>query len=174
MVFSPTHPNQSRWYNSDNVHFVWIGKPNAVYKYEFDSFPDTIPSNTNTTQDTSITIPAPGSGIFYFHLQLASGGPVAHYAVQIDRTPPSIIGVYSSSQNIVSGDVVRFSFEAEDIGSGVQQNYYADLGNHLFLPIGKDFSISFLKAGEQEVTLRVYDGAYNYSEKSQIIYVKPK
>lgn len=174
VVFSPTHPNQSRWYNSNDARFVWRGKQNAVYKYEFDSSPDTIPSNTHTTQNSSVTISAPGDGIFYFHLQLASGGPVAHYAVQIDRTPPSIIGVHSSSENIVAGDVVRFSFEAEDIGSGVQQNYYVDLGNHLFLPVGRDLSIPFLEAGDQEVTLRVYDGANNYSEKSQIIHVEAK
>jgi hypothetical protein len=174
IVFSPTHPNQSRWYNSSSARFVWRGKPDAVYRYEFNSSPNIIPSNTHTTQDSSITIPVPGDGTFYFHLQLASGGPIAHYLVQVDRTPPSIIGVHSSSNNIVAGDVVRFSFEAEDTGSGIQRNYYADLGNHLFLPIGRELFIPFLEVGDQKVTLRVYDDAGNYSEKTQIIYVNEK
>ncbi|MES3006024.1 MAG: hypothetical protein V4664_03705 [Patescibacteria group bacterium] len=174
VVFSPTHPNQSRWYNDSEVRFVWKGKPGAVYRYEFDSSPSTVPSNSHTIQDSSITIPVPGDGIFYFHLQLVSGGPIAHYLVQIDRTPPSIIDIHSSSENVVIGDVVRFSFEAEDAGSGVQRNYYIDLGNHLFLPAGSNLFVPFLKVGDQKVVLRVYDGANNYSEKSKIIHVEAR
>lgn len=174
VVFSPTHPNRSRWYNSDTARFVWIGKPDDVYKYEFDNFPDTIPSNSRTVQDSTVTIPVTGDGIFYFHLQLASGGPIAHYRIQADHTPPSINAMHLSSKRIIAGDVVRFSFEAQDLGSGVQQNYYVDLGNHLFLPTGSQLFIPFLEAGDQTVVLRVYDSADNYAEKSQIIHVDQK
>lgn len=174
VVFSPTHPNKSRWYNSNDVHFVWKGKPGAVYKYEFNNSPNTIPSNYQTTQDSEVTIPVPGDGKFYFHLQLTSGGPIDRYSVQIDRTPPSIIDIRSSSETIVTGDVVRFSFDANDAGSGIQRNYYADLGNHLFLPVGSELFVPFLEPGEHDITLRVYDDAGNYSEKTQVIYVHEK
>lgn len=174
VVFSPTHPNQSRWYNSSMARFVWRGKPGAVYRYAFDSSPDTIPSKKYTTQDPSINVSIPGDGIFYFHLQLAEGGHVAHYRLQADQSPPSIVSIQSSEEKIVEGDVVRFSFEAEDLGSGIQKNYYVDLGNRLFLPIGSQLFIPFLEAGDQKIVLRVYDTAGNYSEKSQIIHVEPR
>ena len=174
VVFSPTHPNQSRWYNLSTASFVWFGKPNAVYRYTFDSSPDTVPSNTYTTKDTKIDVPIPGDGVFYFHLQLASGGPVTHYRLQSDETPPSIVSIHLSQDNIKEGDVVRFSFEAKDVGSGIQQNYYVDLGNHLFLPTGSQLYIPFLEPGDQKVTLRVYDLANNYSEKTQIVHVESK
>lgn len=174
VVFSPSHPNQSRWYNLTTASFVWIGSPNAVYRYTFDNYPDTIPSNTNTTKNTKIDIPVPGDGIYYFHLQLASGGPVTHYRLQSDETPPSIISMNLSSGNITAGDVVRFSFEAKDAGSGIQQNYYVDLGDNLFLPIGSQLFVPFLDSGDQRVILRVYDLANNYSEKTQIINVQSK
>ncbi len=174
VVFSPTHANRSRWYNSDTARFVWKGTPGAVYKYEFNTMPDTIPSKKYTTQDSEITLPIPGDGIFYFHLQDASGGPVAHYRIQSDVTPPTISSLRLSADKVFVGDVVRFSFEAKDIGSGIQRNYYVDLGNKLFLPIGSNLFVPFLEKGNQTVTLRVYDGANNYSEKSQIIYVEEK
>ncbi len=174
VVFSPTHPNQSRWYNSSTARFVWRGKSDAVYAYAFDSSPDTIPSKAHTTKDSAVNVPIPGDGIFFFHLQLVSGGPVTHYRLQADATPPSIVSIHLSAEKIVEGDVVRFSFEAQDAGSGIQQNYYVDLGNHLFLPTGSQLFIPFLELGDQKVVLRVYDAAGNYSEKSQIIYVENK
>lgn len=172
VLFSPTHSNQSRWYNHTDAHFVWRGKPDAVYVYAFDNLPETIPSKAHTVQDSKITLPIPGDGIFYFHLQLASGGPVAHYKLQSDMTAPSIVSMRLSEEKIFKGDIVRFSFEAKDSGSGIQKNYYVDLGNHLFLPIGSQLFVPFLETGDQKVTLRVYDGANNYSEKTQIIHVR--
>lgn len=174
VVFSPTHPNQSRWYNEKNVHFVWRSKPGAVYKYAFDSSPDTVPSDAYTTQDPSVVVPILGDGIYYFHLQEASGGPVVHYRVQADRTPPSITSIKLSSDIVLKGDVLRASFDGEDVGSGIQNNYYIDLGNHLFLPVGSQLFIPFLEAGDSEMILRVYDKAGNYSEKKQTIHVENK
>ena len=171
VLFSPTHPNQSRWYNHDVARFVWRGRLDAVYRYGFDSSPDTVPGNAHTVQGTEVTVPLPGDGLFYLHLQLVNGGPVVHYAVRADRTPPSITDMQLSSDQVVAGDVVRFTFAAEDVGSGVQQNYYVDVGNHLFLPIGSQLFIPFLEAGNQQVKLRVYDNAGNYSEQSRTIHV---
>jgi hypothetical protein len=170
-IFSPSHPNQSRWYNASIARFVWRGKPNDVYAYAFDASPITTPSKKHTVQGASIEVPIPGDGIFYFHLQRASGGPVAHYRVQADQTPPSIVAIHLSSSTVVAGDVVRFSFDAQDVASGIQQNYYVDLGNHLFLPTGSQLFIPFLQVGDQNMTLRVYDDAGNYSERSQVIHV---
>lgn len=172
VVFSPTHPNKSRWYNTKSAQFVWKGKVGALYRYVFDNSPETLPLQGATTTDSSVRVAVPGDGVFYFHLQLASGGPVAHYRVQADTVPPNIVSFDMSSTRVFAGDVVRLSFDATDTGSGVQKNYYVDLGNHLFLPIGNQLFIPFLRAGEQKVTLRVYDDANNYTEKSRIIYVE--
>jgi hypothetical protein len=172
VVFSPTHPNQSRWYNLNTAKFVWRGLPDAVYRYAFDTNSDTVPSAGHTLQDSSVTIPVPGDGIYYFHLQLVAGGPIAHYRIQSDATPPSIVSMKLSQDKLIVGDVARFSFEATDTGSGVQQNYYVDLGNHLFLPVGSELYIPFLVPGDQKVLLRVYDDAGNYSEEIKVVHVE--
>ncbi len=171
VVFSPTHPNEARWYREKTVRFVWRGNPGAVYSYAFDTSPDTIPSKKYTTQGNAIDLAIPGDGIYYFHLQLIPGGPIVHYRVRSDKTPPSIISTHLSSNKIIAGDVVRVSFEAQDLSSGVQRNYYVDLGNHLFLPVGSELFIPFLQAGEQKILLRIYDEAGNYAEKTQVVQV---
>lgn len=171
VIFSPTHPNKARWYNLDKASFVWRGKTDQVYKYAFDNLSDTVPSK-EYVQGNSITLPISGDGVLYFHLQSVLGGDIVHYRLQADLTPPLIVAIDTSHQTIMVGDVVRFSFEAKDTGSGVQQNYYVDLGNRLFLPIGPQLFVPFLEKGKQTVILRVYDGAGNYSEKSQVIDVK--
>ena len=89
-------------------------------------------------------------------------------------TPPLITSFQLSESKVFVGDVVRFSFQAKDVGSGVQHNYYVDLGNKLFLPIGPNLFVPFLEPGNQTIVLRVYDQANNYSEKSQIINVEKK
>lgn len=172
VVFSTTHPNENRWYNESKARFVWRGNVGAVYHYSFDTSPNTTPDNEHTLQGTDISIPLPGDGIYYFHLQLASGGPVADYRIQSDLSPPTILRMNLSKDSIVAGDVVRFSFKAEDLVSGIQNNYYVDLGNHLFLPVGQELFVPFIDAGDQSITLRVYDRAGNYTEKSQVVHVE--
>lgn len=174
IVYSPSHPNESRWYNLTKARFVWRGAPGAVYRYAFDSSPDTTPTDGQPVQGTKVELPIPGNGIYYFHLQLAAGGPVAHYRIRSDITPPTITSMDVSQANITQGDVVRFSFDASDAASGIQKNYYVDLGNRLFLPIGNTLFVPFLVEGDQDITLRVYDSAGNYSERTETIRVKAK
>jgi hypothetical protein len=171
LVFSTTHPNENRWYNQSKAHFVWLGKKGMVYRYSFDTSPDTVPSNEHIIQSDNIDISIPGDGIYYFHLQLVSGGPIAHYKIRSDMTAPQILSINFSEANIVAGDVVRFSFDAKDLVSGLQKNYYIDLGNHLFLPIGDNLFVPFMEPGDQMVKFRVYDNAGNYSEKTETIHV---
>lgn len=173
IVFSPTHPNQSRWYNASRVRLVWNGPAEGVYYYAFDNSPQTIPSKMHT-QGSKIELPIPGDGIFYFHLKPAQTKQVIHYRLRSDLTAPEIISINLSADKIKVGDVVRFYFEVEDAGSGVQQNYYVDLGSRLFLPSGSQLFVPFLEKGNQKLILRVYDGAGNYSEKSKIIHVESR
>lgn len=171
VVFSPTHPNQSRWYNTPTARFMWRGKPGMVYAYAFDGTPDTIPSPQRTTTTTDLTLPVQGDGIFYFHLRSLTGGRTTHYRVQVDTAPPLITDLSMSAATVVKGDVVRFSFAAEDRGSGVQKNYYINLGNQLFVPIGSQLFVPFLTAGDQPIVLRVYDDAGNYAERTRVVHV---
>lgn len=172
-IFSPTHPNQSRWYNSSVAHFLWNAAGQSVYAYAFDSDPNTIPNLAHTVRGGAIDMTIPGDGIFYFHLK-GPNGAVAHYKIRSDRTPPRINAMLLSSDHVVAGDVVRLSFAADDVASGVQRNYYVSIGDNLFLPVGSQLYIPFVHSGTEQVVLRVYDEAGNYSEKMQTVEVSPR
>lgn len=175
VVFSPTHPNEIRWYGEDTATFVWLGEEGNVYQYAFDSSPTpSLTAKWHPVEENRIDIPIPGDGIFYFHLQSVSGGPIVNYRVQADMTPPTILELKMSHEKVFVGDVVRFSFDAEDPRSGVQRNYYIDFGDHLFLPAGSQLYVPFLEAGEQTIVLRVYDGAGNYAEERRTIVVEQR
>jgi hypothetical protein len=124
--------------------------------------------------DNFVELQVPGDGIYYFHLQSVLGGSVSHFKIRSDQTSPIINSIKVSEDKVFAGDVVRFSFEAEDKGSGIQQNYYINFGNHLFLPIGSQLFVPFLEAGDYDVVLRVYDDAGNYREKTQTVNVQKK
>ncbi len=171
VLFSPSHPNQSRWYSSNAIRFVWRGKAGSVYLYNFDEQSTSDLLGKYSTTSNELVLQAPGDGVFYFHLGLSTGGRAATYKIQVDQTPPTITSFIASNTTVKVGDVVRFSFDASDAGSGIQKNYYIDLGGHLFLPVGTELMVPFLTPGDQTVTLRVYDNAGNYSEKSMVIHV---
>lgn len=171
MVFSPTHPNESRWYNARTARFSWLGNESA-YQYAFDDSKngeDVV--RWEITEKRNVEMAIPGNGIFYFHLQPVGGGPIATYQIRSDHTPPSITSFQMSSEKVYAGDVIRFSFDADDNRSGIQQNYYIDFDNHLFLPAGKELFVPFIEPGVQTITLRVYDNADNYTEEQRTIEV---
>ncbi len=174
IIFSPTHPNQSRWYNSDKADFVWLGDKDSTYFYSIDSVPEKTPTNIDKTiQGNKVSVPIFNDGVFYFHLVSTSGGITNNYKIKVDKTAPLIKSMLLSSNEIRVGDVVRFLFESEDMMSGVEGNYYVDLGNHLFLPIGLNLFVPFLESGDQNITLRIYDNAGNYSERTDVVKVRP-
>ncbi len=174
VVFSPTHPNLSRWYSTQTARFVWIDHPGVAYHYAFDNKPDTVPLATNLMAGSTIELPVPGDGTYYFHLQRVGENAIAHYRIQSDRSPPTILSMAVSSQRVMVGDVLRLDFKAEDAGSGVQRNYFVAMRDDLFLPVGTQILIPMSEAGHQSITFRVYDDAGNYSEQSTAVDVVAK
>ncbi len=115
---------------------------------------------------------APSDGTYYFHLERVgdtADDDRVHHKVMIDTTPPKNVNIRVDAKEVRVGDVVRVQFSAEDGESGMQNIFYVDLGNKLFLPVGKETYIPVLNAGELEIRLRVYDRAGNYAEKTTSI-----
>lgn len=175
VVFSPSHPNQAAWYNRKSARFVWSGATDETYAYTLDTLQNSAPSSRLSVRGNQVSVPIPGDGVYYFHVRpLSSDGPSAHYRIQSDRTPPVILSMQLSDEEIEAGEVVRALFEANDSGSGLQRNWYVDFGNRLFLPTKTGIFIPFLEPGLHPLTLRVYDEAGNYAEQSRFVSVTPK
>ncbi|MEN9913248.1 MAG: hypothetical protein RLY66_656 [Candidatus Parcubacteria bacterium] len=179
VVYSPSHPNGSRWYASQDVKFFWTsGAPTSDFIYSFDQVASTTLVGGTSVSGKSTSLRAPSDGIFYFHVAPIVGGaigPVRDYKVMIDTIPPSEVVIKSSADQVKVGDVVRFEFEAEDDGSGLQNTMYIDIDNSgLFLPVGKQVYVPFPEPGSIPVNLRVYDKAGNYTQVEKEIDVNGK
>lgn len=174
IVFSPTHSNGARWYNKRDVELFWTAVPGEGYVYAFDQATGTVPSMGDMTIDTRAKVTAPSDGIFYFHVAPVKGGvtgPVRHYKVMIDATPPNDVTVRASEDKVSMGDVVRFEFNGQDNMSGLQSTMYIDIDNDSFLPVGSQTYVPMVRIGSVPVRLRVYDRAGNYTEKEKIVRV---
>ncbi|MEM2481278.1 MAG: hypothetical protein QXG14_04550, partial [Candidatus Hadarchaeales archaeon] len=100
-VSSPTHPDQSRWYNNRNITVEWSPAPWTApvvgyLWYGLDDNPDTIPENdmegVEWTTGYSASLYAGSDGTWYFHIRAkdAAGnwGQTAHFRFNIDTQPP--------------------------------------------------------------------------------------
>lgn len=172
VVFSPTHPNASRWYSTRTARFVWASYSEQGFVYAFDNKPDTVPLYTHIVTDSHVEIPVPGDGVYYFHLKSLESDHVEHYRIQVDHTPPTITSLAVSSNYISVGGVLRLTVQADDAASGIQNNYYIAVDQDLWLPVGEQVLVPMTKAGTQHLAVRAFDTAGNFTEQSLNIEVK--
>ena len=176
LVFSPSHPNSTRWYNNRAPFFTWIGADSYKYNYVFDQSPDTEPTGEILRTETTAFFEAKEDGTYYFHL-LSKGedekSEVSRYPVKIDSTPPEAPLIKASAESVAVGEVLRFEFSSKDESSGLQATFYVKLRDDgVFFPTGPQLFIAFPEKGEQSITVRVFDRANNHSESRKVIKVK--
>ncbi|KPA16618.1 hypothetical protein MHK_003161, partial [Candidatus Magnetomorum sp. HK-1] len=88
-VNSPTHPDQSQWYDNSNFHINIENKnSNLTYRYIIDDYPETIPNSSYALVDfTSHVFVNQTPGTHYLHIQVfdelgATGHPL-HFRYNI-------------------------------------------------------------------------------------------
>ena len=176
-VFSPTHPNASRWYNARTARFVWsdgLGEE-VEYWYAFDQDPNTVPDGGMRTSERTAVFPIESDGVRYFHVAAVRDGHmgrVVHRRIMADITPPSPPVIRASQEVVTPGEIVRLEFRGEDAGNGLQQTFYVRFRNGMLLPVGSQLYTTFMEKGVHDITLRTFDHAENYSESSISINVR--
>lgn len=177
LIFSPTHPNQERWYSKKAIEFTWqfvYSSDDVVYRYLLDTNADTIPYNGTQTNEDKVRMNIEKDGIYWFHVlaQTKDGKQVvAHYKLKFDATPPEAPTIRASSERIRVGEVARLEFSSEDKLSGLQRTMFVKLDG-FFLPVGPQLYAVFQKKGAYPVRVRVFDNAGNINESVKTISVK--
>ena len=174
IAFSPSHPNQERWYQEKTINFSWLTRPNRVYQYAFNHLPSFIPNTANSSTEHLATVRVNEDGIYYFHLlETGAGAPkmVAHHRVKIDATfpPPPIIRL--SSNEVASGEIVRIELENQDTPTSIQPGLFIKINDGILLPVKSPLSIPFITPGKYNLTVRIFDKAGNYSETNAVVNV---
>lgn len=177
LIFSPTHPNQERWYNKKDINLAWkfIHTSHTVaYRYLIDTDPNTVPREGALTKEEDVQVRVDADGVYWFHIlaQEENGAEeVAHYKLRIDSTPPAAPTVRASADKVRKNEIVRLEFSSKDEHSGLQRTTYVKF-NGIYLPVGPQLYTVFPSSGTLRVGVRVFDYAGNVSETEKIIEVE--
>ncbi len=91
-AYSPTHPDQTKWYNLTTAKVAWrLPTGTTAVRTRLDRSPSTIPSIMYSPPISEKEVEISSDGVWYFHVQArndSAWGPVTHYKLQIDTTSP--------------------------------------------------------------------------------------
>lgn len=175
VIFSPSHPNSELWYKANRVQLIWTNVDDADYRIALDQNPLAEPDESRIVSSNSLTQTVETDGTYYFHVAARRNGvtgPVSHFKLQIDTTPPPAPQVKASQTTIQAGEVVRLELAGADPTSGTQNSFYMRIDNQTFLPAPSQLYLPFSDPGKHTVTVRVFDNAGNFADRSIEITVR--
>ncbi|MBI2023580.1 hypothetical protein HYT01_03400 [Candidatus Giovannonibacteria bacterium] len=176
-IFSPTHPDQERWYRDPNPVFVWQkGQFAEAYSYSIDEDPSGFPDTVSEGKETTASFGDLKSGMRYFHLREKNAGVwggVSHYSVKIDKEPPASFmvsvspGLHTTSRNPIfrffTTDALsgldRFEMKIVSLSSGVTED-------SLFFGVNSPYQAPNFNAGRYQVIVRAVDLAGNTTDET--------
>ena len=164
-IFSPTHPDENKWYSNPNPKFIWelptdITAVRILYSRESDSKPGIVYSPAISEKQLENM----KDGIWYFHAQFKNKigwGKISHFRFQIDTQPPKPFEIQIKEGEKTTNPQPTLSFETTDDTSGI--DYYEiiiDNGN----PIRTDkpeYKIAPQDLGKHTIIVKAVDKAGN-------------
>ncbi|MFH1256362.1 MAG: fibronectin type III domain-containing protein [Candidatus Diapherotrites archaeon] len=136
IVSSSTNPDQSKWYNGNDVRLSWSADGASKYSYVFTTDEAALPDDNVDTFDNNVFFPNRMEGIWFFKIKAGAGdqwSDVSTFKVQIDRTKPRTPPHFKA---VAIGGGIQLSWDApEDIYSGVESYM-------IYRALERDFDIS--------------------------------
>lgn len=186
-ISSPTHPDQNKWYKSNNIVFSW-NRENGVadFSYMLDSEPQEAPDDESEGNKSSVSYSNLEDGIWYFHIKAKKEnvwGGVSHYLARIDGSSPAsfIIEVSPSVKTSFTQPII--SFITTDAFSGLDHyeikvvDITADHKTReeaFFVEAASPYQLSSLEIGKYLIVTRAFDKAGNWREESKEIEISPE
>jgi hypothetical protein len=176
VVFSPTHPFPSNWYNNNDPTIDWQESTGTTeFSYVLDSDPSTVPGdNASTTTGTTVSYDNVGDGLWYFHIKALSDGAwgaTTNFPIQIDTMPPA---AFTPAADIIANGTstkVLISFFTTDALSGIDHYEVAVVDDNASAPAAPVFTqtqspYEFVAPGpgSYHVIVRAFDPAGNVRE----------
>ena len=188
-VFSPTHPDQNKWYNNNSPTLSWEKEEGVTdFSYSIDNIFYGVPDNISEGDYTSVSYTDLEDEIWYFHIKAKKGntwGGITHYILLIDTTSPAAFTLSFEptlrSPVMTSKEPIVF-FITTDSLSGLD-HYELKLidltktpqkkETGFFIEISSPHQLPSLATGEYEVVVRAFDRAMNWQDSSKKIEVIP-
>src|SRR3989344_450495 len=187
-VFSESHPDQSKWYQSRNVIFSWESPIVAGgYSYSLSKNPVDIPDDISEGVHQFITYKDLSDGNHYFHIKSLSfgiWGGATHYIINVDASAPAKFPVEIWPGWRTSSKQILVSFLSSDNLSGLDRyeiktvplfsNHIAsaqDDEDLLFIEATSPYLLSNLTKGYYDIIVRAIDKAGNMSESKERVEI---
>lgn len=171
-ITSPTHPDENKWYNQNNVLLKW-NIPNDIIAIKFSLTKDfkNLPSILIDYPFSSKEYKNLEDGIWYFALQFKNKNnnwsDVGYFKIQIDTVPPEHFKI-----DFIDGKISRnprpiILFDAQDKTSGIDY-YKIKIDGGDFFEIKSDsinntYTLPEQNIGKHNILVQAFDKAGNYS-----------
>ena len=178
VVFSETHPLESKWYNNNNPVISWQKDSDVTnFSYELDNEPFTVPDNTGEGSTSTVkayeNLP---DGLWHFHIKAYKKGiwgAPTHFLIRIDTTPPA---EFTPKQELLTAAVINrvlVSFFTTDALSGI--NHYevgvidktkSPVESPAFVETESPYQLPTLSFDHARIIVRAIDNAGNVRDES--------
>lgn len=189
LVVSPTHPDQNKWYQGNDVVLHWTNDhPIGGYSYVLSQSPVGLPDNVSDGDQSDTMYRGLADGIHYFHIKaLRNGvwGGVTHYGIKVQTSSPAKFPIDTAPGTRTSSKDIIFSFGTTDPLSGIE-HYEAKViplnpgpdaakrGEPFFFEVESPYVFHPETYGTYEFIVRAYNRAGNHVDSSvKVSYVKP-
>jgi|GEM_PF-852377 len=173
-IFSPTHPNQTKWYNNNNPIFEWkVPEGVTEVRLLYGKDPNAIPTVKYSPPITRKELKNISDGTWYFSVQFAgeSGeSSISRYKFNIDTKPPVL---EEFTLNLINTNSVKFKIKSKDELSGIDKIDIYVNENLLVSTSSENIEdiVKNLDAGKHIFKVKIYDKAGNVLEKEEEINI---
>ena len=123
LVVSPSHPDQDKWYNVNDVILEWNIDPGIEgFSYVLNDNPVDVPDNISEGLNTSAVYKSLSDGVHYFHIKAMRGGAwggVTHYGIKIQISGPAKFKIDILPSKRTSSKNITVLFNTTDTLSGL-------------------------------------------------------
>jgi len=186
VVVSPTHPDQSRWYNNANVVLSWSGNGDNSVSYVLDGEPLTTPDDIPEKNKDGVSYSNVPSGVHYFHVRAHNEdvwGGTTHFAIKVDNAPPAKFSINIEPRAYTSSRQPVITFDTSDTNSGLDHfeikiiplseptKVEASGSTREFFIETNSPYIPNLTPGKYDAIVRAYDKAGNVQEAKERLVI---
>ena len=186
VVVSPTHPDQSRWYNNANVVLSWSGNGDNSVSYVLDGEPLTTPDDIPENRKDGVSYSGVPSDVHYFHVRAHNEdvwGGTTHFAIKVDNVTPAKFPINIDPRAYTASRQPVITFDTSDTNSGLDHfeikiiplseptKVEASGSTREFFIETNSPYIPNLTPGKYDAIVRAYDKAGNVQEAKERLVI---
>ena len=173
-IFSPTHPDQNKWYNNNNPMFEWqVPEGVSEVRLLYEKDPNAMPTVSYSPPISKKELKNIPDGSYYFSVQFIGEGiesNIGRFKFNIDTQPP-VLEEFSLS--LQDSNSIKFKIKVKDELSGIEKiDIYLD--NNLTLTTSSDIFEDVIKnvsVGNHIFKAIIFDKGGNSLTKEEVINV---